>query len=127
MGEGRRKLHWNPGGVLNNIDYIFIQSDETVRAWLLLNPGLHNLLLLLINCYGDQIDEDAESPPLNRVNYLDQTALGNWARDLVQHIGQMYSRAISDNRCVHRVDNDLNQWHKDDYDTSNFSETSTDL
>ena len=124
-GEGRRRLRRNPGGVLNNIDYIFIESDETVRAWLLSNPVLDDPLDLLVYCYRDRNDQHAETPPLNRVNYLDQTALRNWARDPAQRIGQMHFRAISDDRPIHGEDNDGNQAHEDD--TSNFSETSTDM
>ena len=126
-GEGRRKLGRNPGGVLNNNDYIFIDSDEMVRAWLLSNPVLDNPLDLLVYCYRNWIDKNAETPPLNRVNYLDQTPFQNWARDPAQHIGQMHSRAISDDRSVHSADNDTNQWHEDEDDASNYSVTSTDM
>ena len=113
--------------MLNNSDYIFIESDETVRPWLLSNPVLDDPLDLLVYCYRDRNDQDAETPPLNRVNYLDQTALRNLAHHPAQRIGQMHSRAISDDRppAVHGEDNDVNQAHEDD--TSNFSETSTDV
>ena len=74
-GEGRRRLHRNPSGVLNNIDYIFIEGDKTGRAWLLSNPVLDDPLDLLVYCYHDRNEQHAETPPLNRVNNLDQTAL----------------------------------------------------
>ena len=39
----------------------------------------------------------------------------------------MDSRVISDDRPVYGADNDTNQWHENEDDTSNFSVTSTDL
>ena len=84
MGKERRRLRRNPGGVLNNIDYIFMESDETVREGLLSNPVLDDPLDLLVYWYRDRNDKNAETPPLNRVNYLDQPALRNWTCDPAQ-------------------------------------------
>jgi len=39
-GEGRRRLRRVPSERLSCIDYVFIDSDETVRAWLLSNGVL---------------------------------------------------------------------------------------
>jgi len=35
---------------LDSIDYVFIDSDETVRAWLLSNPVLDDPLDLMVYC-----------------------------------------------------------------------------
>jgi len=37
-GEGRRRVSRSPLRELDSMDYVFIDSDETVRAWLLSNP-----------------------------------------------------------------------------------------
>jgi hypothetical protein len=124
-GEGRRRLRRVPGGVLNNIDYVFIESDETVRAWLLSNPVLDDPLDLLVYCYRDRHDKRAVTPPLHRINYLHKTALRDWVRDSAERIGEMHPRAISDDRPVGGEDNDADEVHEED--TSNFAETATDL
>ena len=124
-GEGWRRLRSNHGWVLNNIEYIFIESDEPVRAWLLSNPFLDNLREFLVSCYPYWNDEDTETPSLSRVNNLNQTALRNWVRDPTQCIGQRDSWAISADRSVHGENNDANQAHEDD--TCNFSVISTDV
>jgi hypothetical protein len=126
-GEGRRRLRRTPGAVLNNIDYVFIESDETVRAWLLSNPVLDDPLDLLVYCYRDRHDKRAVTPPLHRINYLHKTAVRDWARDAAQGIGQIDPprRAISVDRPVGGEDNDADEAYEDD--TSNFDETATDL
>jgi len=58
--------------VLDGLDYDFIDSDETVRAWLLSNPVLHDLLDLMLDCYGDQGSERQDTLALRRVYYLNQ-------------------------------------------------------
>jgi len=42
---------------LDSMDYVFIDSDETVRAWVLSNPMLDDLLDLMVYCYRDQVSE----------------------------------------------------------------------
>jgi len=55
-GEGRRRLRRVPSEQVSCIDYVFIDSDETVRAWLLSNPVLDDPLDLMIYCYRDEGD-----------------------------------------------------------------------
>ena len=47
-GEGHRRLRRSPMRELDSIDYVFIASDETARAWLVSNPVLDDLLDLLV-------------------------------------------------------------------------------
>ena len=47
-GEGHRRLRRSPMRELDSIDYVFIASDETVRAWLVSNPVLDDPLDLLV-------------------------------------------------------------------------------
>ena len=37
-GDGQQQLRMHPGFQLSYRDYVFIESDQDVRAWLLLNP-----------------------------------------------------------------------------------------
>ena len=46
-GEGRQQLRLHPGAQLSYIDYVFIENDEDIRAWLLSNPVLDDPLDLL--------------------------------------------------------------------------------
>ena len=77
---------------LDSMDYVFIDSDETVRAWLLSNPVLNNPLDLMVYCYHDRGSERQDTPALRRVGYLNQNDVRNWAHDPAQRIGQMHSR-----------------------------------
>jgi len=52
-GEGRRRLHSSPMRQLDILDYVFIDSDETVRAWVLSNSMLDDPLDLMVYCYRD--------------------------------------------------------------------------
>jgi len=73
------------------MDYIFIDSDETVRAWLLSNHVLDDTLPLLVYCYRDWGSEHQDTLALMRAAYLNQNDVRNWAHDLAQRIGQRYS------------------------------------
>ena len=53
-GEGHRRLGSVPSERVSCIDYIFIDSDDTVRAWLLANPVLDDALDLMMYCYGNE-------------------------------------------------------------------------
>jgi len=55
-GEGRRRLRRVPSERVSCIDYVFIDSDETVRAWLLSNPVLDDPPDLMIYCYSHEGD-----------------------------------------------------------------------
>jgi len=50
-GERRKELCLPPGFPLSYINYVFIENDEDVRAWLLSNPVLENPLDLLVYCH----------------------------------------------------------------------------
>ena len=51
-GAGRQQLRLDPGAQLSYIDYVFIENDEDVRAWLLSNPVLDDPLDLLVYCHS---------------------------------------------------------------------------
>jgi len=66
---------------LDSMDYVSIDSDETVRAWLLPNPMLNEPLDLMVYCYRDQGSERQDTPALRRVNYRNQNDVRNWDND----------------------------------------------
>jgi len=78
------------------MDYVFIDSDESVRTWLLSNPVLDDALHLMVYCYRDRGSERQDTPPLRRVHYLHQNDVRNWADDAAQGIGQMHSGELFD-------------------------------
>jgi len=55
---------------LHSIDYVFIASDETVRARLFSNPMLDDGLDLMVYCYCDRGSERQDTPELWRVDHL---------------------------------------------------------
>jgi len=59
-------------GELDRMDYVFIDIDETVRAWLLSNPVLDNLLDLIVYSYRDRGSERQDTPALRRLDNLNQ-------------------------------------------------------
>ena len=63
-GEGRQQLRLHPGAQLYYIDYVFIENDEEVRAWLLSNPVLDDLLDLLVYCHRPETRGRLPTPPL---------------------------------------------------------------
>jgi len=92
-GEGRRRLCRVPSEWISCIDYVFINSDEMVRAWLLSNPVLDNPLYLMIYCYRDEGDSRLATPSLRAHQYLDQDAIADWANSAAGHMGNMHYRA----------------------------------
>jgi len=110
---------------LDSMDYVFIDSAETVRAWVLSNPVLNNLLDLMVYCYRDRGSERPDTLALRRVDYLNQDEVRNWACDLAQRIGQMHSGELFEDRPA-----DGEGSNKDDareYDISHLSESSSGL
>ena len=93
-GEGRRRLRRHPNKPLTFIEYIFIESDEDVRTWLLSNSGLDDPLDLLLYCYRDRSDERQDTAELRSLPYLDQDAIRLGARDPAARIGQPHFRAL---------------------------------
>jgi len=58
-----------------SMDYVFIDSDETVRPWLLSNPVLDDRLELMVSCYHARGSGRQDTPPLRIVDYLNQNYL----------------------------------------------------
>ena len=78
-GEGRQQLRLHPGAQLSYIDYVFIENDEDVRAWLLSNPVLDDPLDLLVYCHRPETRGRLPTPPLRGHNHLRDNAIANWA------------------------------------------------
>ena len=76
-GDGRRQLPENPALPISGVDYVFIDSDKGVRAWLLSNPVLENLLDLVVYCHRVPGTNRPVTLPLRRHNYLAQNAVAN--------------------------------------------------
>jgi len=92
-GEGRRRLRRIPSERVHCIDYVFIESDETVKAWLLSNAVLDDLLDLMIYCYRDEGDTRPATPLLKAHQYLHEDAVADWADSTAGHMGNMHYRA----------------------------------
>ena len=80
-GESRRQLRKDPTLQISGVDYVFIDSAEWVRASLLSNPVLEDLLDLLVYCHRVPGTTRPVTPPFQRQNYLAENAVANWARD----------------------------------------------
>jgi len=124
-GEGCRRLRRSPMRELDIMDYVFIDSDETVRAWLLSNPVLDHPLNLMVYCYPDRGSERQETLALRRVDCLNQNDVRNGAHDPAQPIGQMHSRELFDDRPADREGADTDDAREDD--TSHLSLSSSGL
>jgi len=110
---------------LDSLDYVCIDSDESVRAWLLSNPVLDDPLDLIVYSYHDRGSARQDTLALRRVDYLNQNDIQNWARDPAQRIGQMDSQEIFDNRPADREGSDANDARGDD--TPHLSDPSSGL
>ena len=77
-GEGRKELCLDPGFPLSCINYVFIENDEHIRAWLLSNPVLVDPLDLLVYCHRRYTADRVPTRPLRRHNYLPQNAIADW-------------------------------------------------
>ena len=99
---------------LDSMDYVFIDSDETVRAWLVSNRVPDDRLDVMVYCYRDWGSERQDTPVLTRVNYLNQNDIRNWARDLPQRIGQMHSLELFNDRAADRDASDMDDVREDD-------------
>jgi len=78
-GEGRQQLRLHPGAQLSYMDYVFIETDEDVRAWLLSNPVLDDPLDLLVYCHRPETRGRLPTTPLRGHNYLRENAIANLA------------------------------------------------
>jgi len=89
-GEGRRRLRRVPSERVSCIDHVFIDSDETVRAWLLSNPVLDDPLDLMIYCYRDEGDTRPATPSLRAHQYLYEDVVADWADSEAGNMGNMH-------------------------------------
>ena len=123
-GEGRRRLRTSPNKPLSYVEYMFIECDEDVRAWLLSNSGLDDPLDLLLYCYRDWLDKRQDTAELRSLPYLDQDAVRHWARDPAARIGQPHFRALEpDARPAGGQVNDGEEAPRDDTSNISFSES----
>jgi len=95
-GEGRQQLRLHPGAQLSDIDYVFMENDEDVRAWLLSNPVLNDPLDLLVHCHRPETRGRLPTPPLRGHNYLRENAIAIWASTAAP--GNRIQTARSDGR-----------------------------
>jgi len=92
-GEGRRRLRRVPSERISCIDYVFIDGDETVRAWLLSNPVLDDPLDLMMYSYRDECNTRPATSSLRVHQYLHEDAVTDWADSAAGHMGNMNYRA----------------------------------
>ena len=78
-GESRQQRRLHPRAQLCYIDYVFIENDEDVRAWLLSNPVLDDPFDLLVYCHHPETQGRLPTLPLRGHNYLRENAIANWA------------------------------------------------
>ena len=102
--------------------HVFIDSDETVRAWLLSNGVLDDQLDLIVYCYRDPASERQDTLELTRVDYLNQNDVRNGALDPAQRMGQVHSRESFDDRPAYPEGIDTDDACEDD--TSHLSPSS---
>jgi len=124
-GEGRSRLRSSTMREFHSMDYVFIDSDETVGAWLLSNAMLDDPLDLMVYCYRDRGSGWQDTRAQRRVDYVNQNDVGNWAHDQAQPIGQMHSRQLFNDRPTEWESSDTDDPRKDD--TSHLSESSAGL
>jgi len=78
--EGRKELCLDPAFPLSYINYVLIENDEDISAWLLSNLVLKDPLDLLVYCHRQYTVDRVPTAPLRRHNYLPENAIANWAR-----------------------------------------------
>jgi len=130
-GEGSRSLNRHPAEPLSQYNTIWIEDNESLRAWLLSNPVLQDPLDLLVYGYRDEDDPAPETPELRGRDYLDEDAVHNWGADPDAPVGQMHFRARApgagaedgqNNEAVEQVDQRQDQHqHKEIVITSSLA------
>jgi len=78
--EGRHQLQLHPAVQLSYLDYMFIENDEGVRAWLLSNLALEDPLDLLVYGHRPATWVRPATTPLRGHDYLHENAVANWAQ-----------------------------------------------
>jgi len=78
-GEGRKELCLHLAFPLSYINYVFIENDEDLKAWLLSNSVLEDPLDMLVYCYRRYTADTVPTLPLRRHNYLPENAIADWA------------------------------------------------
>jgi len=81
-GEGRRELREDPTHAVHYSHYIFIQSDEYVRTWLLSNQPNEDPLDVLVYCQRPSTPARLATPREPRQRYLAPKTVSNWANAL---------------------------------------------
>ena len=79
-GEGCHQLRLHPAFQLSYIDYMFMENDEGVRAWLRSNPVLEEPLDLLVHCQPPATRERLATLPFRGHDNLQENANTNWAQ-----------------------------------------------
>jgi len=102
-GEGRQQLRLHPGAQFSYIDYVFIENDEDVRAWLLSNPVLDDRLDLWLYCHPPETRGRLPTPALRGHNHLRENAIANWASTAAP--GNCIQAAQLDARTDHGLSN----------------------
>jgi len=88
---GRRSMRSEPDEPLTGIDYMFIQDNETVRAWLLSNPVADDPLDLMVYLHRDPGDDRPTTPAARGVPYFDEGEIRDFATE-PRRIGQIHLR-----------------------------------
>jgi len=81
-GEGQCELREDPTHTLHYSNFIFIQSDEDVRIWLLSNQPNEDPLDVLVYCHRPITPARPVTPPEPRPKYLAPNAVSIWANTL---------------------------------------------
>jgi len=83
-GDGRCELREDPTHALHYSNYIFIQSDEDVRTWLLSNQPNEDPLDMLVYCHRPSTPARPATPPEPIHRYLAPNAVSDWANALAR-------------------------------------------
>jgi len=100
-GEGRRELRKDPTQALHYSNYIFIQSEEDVRTWLLSNKPNEDTLDVLVDCHRPSTPARPVIPLELRHRYIAPNTPSNSANALagrnVNPAAQAKGKAIAMN------------------------------
>jgi len=80
-GGGWREVREDLTHALHYSNYIFIQSEEDIRTWLLSNQPNEDPLDVLIYCHRQSTPARPSTPPERGHRYLAPNAVSNWAKN----------------------------------------------